>query len=120
MKKMISATLAAALLVPLASAPATADPDHGRGNDRSDQRDRGDRGDRGEHRGWDKQANYRAWRAGQRFDQRYATNYQVIDYRRYHRLRPPPRGYRWVRSGNDAVLVAITSGLIASVIANSF
>jgi len=40
----------------------------------------------------------------------------MVDYRRYHRLTPPPRGYNWVRSGNDAVLVAITTGIVASVI----
>jgi Ni/Co efflux regulator RcnB len=37
--------------------------------------------------------------------------------------RPPassPRGYRWVRNGNDALLIGITSGVIASVIAGNF
>ncbi|RZM19288.1 MAG: hypothetical protein EOP67_57960 [Sphingomonas sp.] len=51
------------------------------------------------------QPGYRNWRAGQRFDQRYARNYRQIDYRQYRGLRAPPRGYRYVRSGNDAVLV---------------
>jgi Ni/Co efflux regulator RcnB len=32
---------------------------------------------------------------------------------------PPPRGYRWVRNGNDAVLIGITSGIVASVIAGA-
>lgn len=65
--------------------------------------------------------NYRAWRKGQRFDRRYARNYGVIDYRRYktRRLYSPPRGYHWVRSGNDAVLVGVTSGIVAAVIANA-
>ena len=45
------------------------------------------------------------WRKGQRFDQRQARNYRQIDYRQYRGLRAPPRGYRYVRSGNDAVLV---------------
>ena len=62
---------------------------------------------------------YRAWRKGQRFDSRYAQNYQVVDYRRYRGLRAPPHGYHYVRSGNDAVLVGITSGIIASVIAGA-
>jgi Ni/Co efflux regulator RcnB len=30
-----------------------------------------------------------------------------------------PRGYRYVQSGNDAVLVGITSGLIAAVVAGA-
>jgi Ni/Co efflux regulator RcnB len=34
-------------------------------------------------------------------------------------LRDAPRGYRWVQSGNDAVLVGITSGIIASVLAGA-
>ena len=63
-----------------------------------------------------RQPQYRNWRRGERFDQRYARNYQVIDYRRYRGLRAPPRGYHYVRSGNDAVLVGITSGIIAAVI----
>jgi len=62
---------------------------------------------------------YKSWRKGERFDSRYARNYHQIDYRRYHRLKAPPRGYRYVQSGNDALLVGITSGVIAAVIANA-
>jgi Ni/Co efflux regulator RcnB len=63
----------------------------------------------------------RHWQRGQRFDHRYASNYRVVtNYRSYHRLYTPPRGYHWVRSGNDAVLVAITSGLIGAVIGGAF
>lgn len=67
----------------------------------------------------DQRGNYRRWAKGQRFDRRYATNYRVIDNYRGYRLRTPPRGYHWVRSGNDAVLVAITGGIIASVISGA-
>ncbi|WP_404334899.1 RcnB family protein [Sphingomonas sp. MMS12-HWE2-04] len=59
------------------------------------------------------------WRKGERFDRKRADHYAVVDYRKYRGLRTPPRGYHWVRSGNDAVLVAISSGVIASVIANA-
>jgi Ni/Co efflux regulator RcnB len=62
---------------------------------------------------------YRSWKKGQRFDSRYARNYRQIDYRRYHGLKAPPRGYRYVQSGNDALLVGVTSGIIAAVIANA-
>ncbi len=58
------------------------------------------------------------WRKGERFDNRYARNYRVVEARRYH-LKAPPRGYRWVQSGNDAVLIGITSGIISSVIAGA-
>lgn len=60
----------------------------------------------------------RNWQRGQRFDSRYAQNYRQIDYRQYRGLRAPPRGYRYVQSGNDAVLVAITSGIIGAVFGN--
>jgi len=60
------------------------------------------------------------WQRGQRFDHRYATNYRVISNPYYYHLRPAPRGYRWVQSGNDAVLIAITSGIIGAIIGNAF
>ncbi|MFT5329407.1 MAG: Ni/Co efflux regulator RcnB [Parasphingorhabdus sp.] len=63
--------------------------------------------------------NHRNWAKGQRFDRRYATNYRVIDNPRAYRLSNAPRGYQWVRSGNDAVLIAITSGIIGAVIGNA-
>ncbi len=62
---------------------------------------------------------YRQWRRGERFDARHARNYAPIDYRRYRALRAPPRGYRYVRSGNDAVLVGVATGIVAAVIANA-
>ena len=64
------------------------------------------------------QAQHRKWQRGQRFESRYASNYRVIGNPRAYRLQDAPRGYRWVQSGNDAVLVGITSGIIASVLAN--
>jgi Ni/Co efflux regulator RcnB len=67
--------------------------------------------------------NYRRWNKGQRFDRRYAQNYREInDWRAYRgrRLYAPPRGYHWVRSGNDAVLVAVSGSLIGAVLAGAF
>ncbi|RHW17101.1 hypothetical protein D1610_13160 [Sphingomonas gilva] len=60
----------------------------------------------------------RQWAKGQRFDRRYAANYRVIDYRQYRgrHLYAPPRGYQWVQSDDDAVLVAVASGLIGAVL----
>ena len=66
---------------------------------------------------------YRRWNKGQRFDRRYAQNYREIgDWRAYRgrRLYAPPRGYHWVRSGNDAVLVALSGGLIGAVLGGAF
>lgn len=61
-------------------------------------------------------SNARKWRKGDRFDHRYAPRYVVIENPRYYRLHDAPRGYRWVRSGNDAVLVGIASGIVAAVV----
>jgi Ni/Co efflux regulator RcnB len=66
---------------------------------------------------------HRRWAKGQRFDHRYAQNYRVVgNWQQYRgrRLYAPPRGYHWVRSGNDAVLVAVAGGLIGAVIAGAF
>jgi Ni/Co efflux regulator RcnB len=63
---------------------------------------------------------HRNWRKGERFDSRYASNYRVIQNPRAYRLHDAPRGYRWVQSNNDAVLVAVASGLIGAILANAF
>lgn len=60
------------------------------------------------------------WNCGDRFDRRYASNYMVISNPTYYRLRPAPYGYHWVRSGNDAVLVALASEIIGALVANAF
>jgi Ni/Co efflux regulator RcnB len=66
------------------------------------------------------QNSYRSnWRKGERFDYRQARNYRVVnDYRGRH-LKAPPRGYRYVQSGNDALLVGISSGVIAAILAGA-
>ncbi|MBU3972695.1 MAG: RcnB family protein [Alphaproteobacteria bacterium] len=62
----------------------------------------------------------RDWSYGQRMPSYYRSNqYVVNDYNRYG-LRAPPRGYHYVRSGNDVVLAAIAGGLITAVIAGLF
>jgi Ni/Co efflux regulator RcnB len=60
------------------------------------------------------------WNRGDRFDSRYAMNYRVISNPYAYNLRPAPYGYRWVQSGNDAVLVAIAGGIIGAIMANAF
>lgn len=62
----------------------------------------------------------RSWSYGQTMPTYYRTsNYVVNDYGRYG-LRAPPRGYHYVRSGNDVVLAAVAGGLITAVIAGLF
>ncbi|HEX5238759.1 MAG TPA: RcnB family protein [Sphingomicrobium sp.] len=60
------------------------------------------------------------WNRGDRFDSRYATNYTLISDPYYYNLQPAPYGYHWVRSGNDAILVALASGIIGALVANAF
>lgn len=69
-------------------------------------------------------ATYRAtWYKGQRFNRAEARNYrQISNWRQYQsrRLYAPPRGYQWVQSGNDAVLIAVASGVIGAVLGGVF
>ena len=62
----------------------------------------------------------RRWNRGERFDSRYISNYMVVSNPYAYHLRAAPYGYRWVRSGNDAVLVAIASGIIGALVTNAF
>jgi Ni/Co efflux regulator RcnB len=65
------------------------------------------------------QQRYRtSWKRGERFDYRQARNYRQIDYRHYRGLKAPPRGYRYVQSGNDIVMVSIASGIIGAIFGN--
>lgn len=62
----------------------------------------------------------RQWSYGQRMPAQYRdSRYVVRDYGRYG-LRQPPRGYEYVRSGNDVVLAVVATGLITAVIAGLF
>lgn len=56
-------------------------------------------------------SNHHRWERGHRY---YGPTYVVRDYRHYH-LRQPPRGYRWVQSNNDYLLVAIATGIILDI-----
>ena len=126
MKKFILAAVAASVI----AGPIMAQP-YGGHNDRSryeqSYNDRGHDnrrdGNRGQYNRYDNrnhgQNQYRSWNRGDRFDSRYARNYRVISSPRYYRLHDAPRGYRWVQSGNDALLIGITTGVIASVLANA-
>ena len=91
--------------------------DHGRDHDR-DHRDHRDYGrydhdhDRGRGHGPHWVPPGHRWERGHRY---YGPTYVVRDYRTY-RLRPPPRGYHWVR-GDDGqyLLVAIATGIILDI-----
>ncbi|MEW6370026.1 MAG: RcnB family protein [Pseudomonadota bacterium] len=140
-KRLIANTLIAVLLA--ANAPAFAQHGHDRAQERKEERreDRRDyrderreerrdyrderREDRREYRDERRDDRREARRgAGPRHDlyrgQRLPANYHhkqyVVDNWRAHRLSAPPRGYHWVQVGNDYVLAAIATGIIASVL----
>ena len=80
------------------------DRDYHRGHDR--------RYDRGyHHAGRRYYSRHGHWERGHRY---YGPTYVVRDYG-YYRLRPPPRGYHWVRANNDYLLVAIATGVILDI-----
>jgi Ni/Co efflux regulator RcnB len=99
MKRLLSAALALSLL---GGSAAMAQPRH--------DHDRYDRNDRYDHR------DHHRWARGDRLPPQYRGHGYNVDYHRYH-LRAPPRGYQWVRVDNQFLLVGLTTGLIASIIA---
>jgi Ni/Co efflux regulator RcnB len=145
MKRFAIAALAALTMAgPLAATAAYADPP-GR-HDNNDRNDRNDRNDnnRGSQRWDDARYNgyyvgnrfyrgtpsvaqqrrndfrpaWQTWRRGERLSSYQRAHYRQIDYRSSH-LRAPPRGYHYVRDDrNQILLVAITTGIIASIIAS--
>jgi Ni/Co efflux regulator RcnB len=128
MRRILSAALALSLL---GGAGAMAQPgDHhdnrggqeqGRDQGRQDQgRDNhGADVSREAHQRNDQRREAHQWARGERLPTTYYQNRSYyVDYRSHH-LRRPPYGYRWVQVDNNYALVAITSGLIASIIAAS-
>lgn len=62
----------------------------------------------------------RSWSYGQQMPSYYRSNQYVVSNYGQYGLRAPPRGYQYVRSGNDVVLAAVAGGLITAVIAGLF
>src|SRR5690242_7036504 len=105
MKRLLIAATALSLVT---GSAAMAQPYHHDNNHHDNRYDRHDRHDnRGHH-----------WARGQRLPSQYWTRSHYVDYRRHH-LRAPPRGYQWVQVDNNYVMVALASGLIASIIASN-
>jgi Ni/Co efflux regulator RcnB len=120
MKKHLSTLMICGALLLSASVAVQAQPQdydhHGQDNHGHDKgHDNGHHGhgmyERGRSEGWYK-------RGGHVPAQYRGGSYVVTDWRTRH-LRQPPRGYHYVRSDNgDFLLVAITTGVIASILAN--
>lgn len=63
---------------------------------------------------------YRPIRAGYRFAPAYYGRGYWVNNWDYYRLPPPGHGRRWVRYGNDVVLVSIGNGVAIQVIGGFF
>jgi len=121
MKKHLGKILVSGALI-FASAPLLAQhyDDHGH-DDHGHYDDHGHPDDHGHHhyKGMHDQGRHEGWyRKGGHMPEMYRGGHYVVnDWHRDH-LRPPPHGYHWVRSDNgDFLLVAISTGIIASIIA---
>ena len=57
-----------------------------------------------------------SWYRGDRMPTAYRTRHYVVDDWRGHHLYAPPQGYHWVQSGGDYLLVAVATGIIASIL----
>lgn len=55
---------------------------------------------------------------GDRLPMEYRHRSYVVDDWRDHRLSAPPRGYHWVQTGGDYVLIAIATGIIVQLLLN--
>ena len=125
MKRLLTTALALSLLSGTAAMAQPGHYDHGdRRNDQGGYNQDRDHGYGRDHeRGYERDGHHdngHHWGRGQRLPREYYTDRsRYIDYRTYH-LRRPPSGYRWVRvDDNNYAMVAITSGLIASLIAGN-
>jgi Ni/Co efflux regulator RcnB len=56
-----------------------------------------------------------AFHRGERLPVEYRHRQYVVDDWRGHHLSAPPRGYHWVQTGGDYVLIAIATGIIAQL-----
>lgn len=60
-----------------------------------------------------------AFHRGARLPAEYRSRQYVVNDWRGHQLSAPPRGYHWVQSGGDYLLVAISTGVILQILLNN-
>jgi Ni/Co efflux regulator RcnB len=133
--KVIVAALAAMYLTTGGLTFAQGNSDHNRGDQgqRNGQQDRQDIQGRGPQDGHDnrgrgpkdKHYNERgagpnhSYYRGQHLPAEYRHRQYVVNDWRSHQLSAPPRGYQWVQTGGDYVLVAIATGIIMQLLLNN-
>lgn len=88
---------------------------NGRGQDGHDNRGRGPQDKHYNERGAGPNHSYYR---GERLPAEYRHRQYVVNDWRSHRLSAPPRGYQWVQTGGDYVLVAIATGIILQLFLN--
>ena len=76
------------------------------------------RDDRRDARHYSVSQRYDLYRGGRLPSAYHGDRYVVSDWHRY-RLSAPSRGHHWVRAGNDYVMVALATGIIAQVLLNN-
>jgi Ni/Co efflux regulator RcnB len=59
---------------------------------------------------------YHRWNRGDRLPAQYRDRQYIVSDWRGHRLSAPPRGYQWVQSGSDYLLVAVATGIILQLL----
>ena len=59
-----------------------------------------------------------SYHRGDRLPAEYRHRQYVVNDWRSHRLSAPPRGYHWVQTGGDYVLVSIATGIILQLFLN--
>lgn len=109
MKKLITALLTGAMLTAGAASASAANWN----NNRNGHNDRGHQ----QQQHQSQQMRHHGWRNGGYLPAQYRHN-QEVNWRSHH-LRQPPRGYHWVQTDGDYVLVALTTGLILQALANA-
>jgi Ni/Co efflux regulator RcnB len=99
--------------------------DHGRTRGEGDRRvefnrEREWRHERDERRSdWHDGGYHHRFHRGDRFlPSEYRGRWYVVDDWRGYRLSAPPRGYHWVQADGDFLLVAISTGIIVSILLN--
>lgn len=132
-QRMISKKLVAALLVAstgVMSTLASADPwqdqngrhgqqqnwDHGPNRDHGRDRGPGPQFDQNRYQHYRDHSNGGSWQRGDRLPPNYrGASHRVNDWRG-RGLPPPPRGHRWVQANGQYILVAVATGVIASIL----
>lgn len=127
MKRLIAASIAATLLASTAAVAQRDDPytqgQNYQGQDRRDNdRDlRQTNGGRSNPQGNNNSNSDRPhWSRGDRLPDQYRQDQYIVRDWQQHKLKTPPRGYRWVRNDNDQYLLAsIASGVIADIVSQN-